>query len=218
MTRHTGANKKGRNPWAPSSMISVMSWYKYASETHAVLICHSLAFHRHGRSDVVLSHSPFAVGLLAHDKLYINAVLHVIPCEIRLGVAFSVDIHLINIYTSDEAPQTSNEATHREHKIHIFRNKTAPGFQRFYALFITYVISALNNMQKRTFFRIICIFLPSANRETAVCNQVYFNTKRRRRFPQAHNSGTLKDYCIYIVFRITDYQTRQRIMKQNRKR
>ena len=85
-------------------------------------------------------------------------------------------IHLINIYTSDDAPQTTNEATHTEHKIHIFRNKTAPGFQRFYALFITYVISALNN------------------------------------------SGTLKDYCIYIVFRITDYQTRQRIMKQNRKR
>lgn len=128
------------------------------------------------------------------------------------------NIHLINIYTSDEAPQTTNEATHTEHKILIFRNKTAPGFQRFYALFITYVISALNNMQKRTVFRIICIFLPSAYTETAARNQVYFNTKRRSRFPQAHNSGTLKDYCIYIVFRITDYQTRQRIMKQNRKR
>ena len=123
-------------------------------------------------------------------------------------------IHLINIYTSDEAPQTTNEATHTEHKIRVFRNKTPPSLQRFYALFITYVISALNNMQKRTFFLIICIFLPSANRETAVCNQVSFNTKRRSRFPQAHNSGTLKDYCIYIVFRITDYQTRQRIMKK----
>lgn len=73
-------------------------------------------------------------------------------------------------------------------------------------------------MQKRTLCQIICIFLPSADTETAARNPVSFNAECRRLFLQAHNSGILKDYCIYIVFRITDYQTQQKIMKETRKR